>query len=209
MSRFQNCDYSCSLAEVTILVFKSLDSFYGLQKSILILVTLRVPQGETGMTCKNTVKWLYRSDKNFIWQSDLRVNKDYVFRDKNGIIRLIIETDGRLTVTRGYAWNGCSPKICIFDLLIGTPDGAVYEPTGRPKTYFASMVHDALYQFLDSEAPITQEQADKCFLQLMEESEFILAGIYWIAVRMFGHLFWHRKKAVRRWRGEAVPVQSL
>ena len=161
------------------------------------------------MKCKNTVNWLYRNEKSFSWQSDLKVNKDYIFRDRKGKIRLIIETDGRLTVTRGYTWNGCSPKICILDLFLGTPDGAVYKPTGRQKTYYASMVHDALYQFLDAEAPITRKQADKCFLQLMEESEFILGGIYWFAVRIFGRLSWHSKRKVRQWRGEAVSVQSL
>lgn len=161
------------------------------------------------MKCNNTVKWLYRNEKNYSWQSDLKVNKDYAFRDKTGKIRLTIETDGKLTVLRGYTWNGCSPKFCFLDLLLGTPDGAVYAPTGKPKTYYASMVHDALYQFLDAEAPITRAQADACFLQLMEESDFVLRGPYWFAVRIFGRLFWHRNRKVRQWRGEAISVQAL
>ena len=85
----------------------------------------------------------------------------------------------------------------------------MYAPTGKPKTYYASMVHDALYQFLDAEVPITRGQADKCFLRLMEDSEFILSGIYWFAVRMFGHLFWKGKRKSRQWRREAISVQSL
>jgi hypothetical protein len=161
------------------------------------------------MKCKNTVKWLYRNKENYKCKANFTVDKDYVFRDKKGKIRLIIEDDGYLTVMKGYTWNGCSPKICILDILIGTPDGAVYAPTGKPKTYYASMVHDALYQFLDAKAPITREQADQCFLELMKKSEFILHGIYWLAVRLFGHLFWHGKRKVRQWRGEAISVQSL
>jgi len=161
------------------------------------------------MKCTKTVKWLYRNEENFSWQSNLKVNQDYVFRDKKGKIRLIIGDDGKLTITKGYTWNGCSPKICILDLFIGTPDGAVYAPTGKPKTYYASMVHDALYQFLDAEVPITRAQADKCFLQLMEESEFVLSGIYWFAVHTFGHLFWKGKRKARQWRGEAISVKSL
>jgi len=164
---------------------------------------------EIQMKCNNAVKWLYRNEENYSWRADFKFNRDYVFRDKNGIIRLIIEANGQLTVMKGYAWNGCSPKICILDILFGTPDGAVYEPTGKPKTYYASLVHDALYQFLDVKSPITREQADKCFLQLMEKYEFILGGIYWFAARIVGHLFWHGKKKVRQWSGDAVTVQSL
>ncbi|MDY6791983.1 MAG: DUF1353 domain-containing protein [Thermodesulfobacteriota bacterium] len=123
-------------------------------------------------------------------------------------MRLIIEVDGMLTVTRGYAWNGCSPKICFLDILLGTPDGAVYGPTGKPKTYFASMVHDALYQFLYSKTPITRAEADGCFLRLMAESEFMLRYLYWFAVRLFGCLVWRGKKIVRKWDGEVMPVKQ-
>jgi hypothetical protein len=158
------------------------------------------------MKCVDTVKWIYRNEKNYTWNSKLKVDKDYVFRDKKGKIRLVIETSGKLTVMKGYSWDGCSPKFCILDIMIGTPDGAVYAPTGKPKTYFASMVHDALYQFLDAEAPITREQADRCFLELMEESKFVLRGLYWSAVRLLGHLVWHQKRKIRQWRGKAISV---
>lgn len=161
------------------------------------------------MMCENTVRWLYRLDRSFTWHSCLTVSEDLVFHDKGGKVRLIIEAGGRLTVTSGYSWNGCSPKICLFDILWGTPDGAVYEPTGKPKTYFASMVHDALYQFLDVEGPITRTQADECFLRLMEESEFALRHVYWLAVRLFGYIVWWGKRKKRRWQGDVQSVQSL
>ena len=161
------------------------------------------------MKCKRTVDWLYCHEENYPWKSGIKVDADTVFRDENGIVRLILETDGTLTVMRGYTWNGCSPKGCILDLLIGTPDGAVYEPTGKPKTYYASMVHDALYQFLDEDGPFTREEADACFLQLMEESEFMLAGLYGFAARLFGRLVWRGKRKARQWRGEGVPAASF
>lgn len=160
------------------------------------------------MLCRNTVPWLYRLEQNFTWESGLPVSEDLVFRDRKGKVRLIIEAGGRLTVTRGYAWNGCSPKICIVDLLLGTPDGAVYGPTGKRKTYFASMVHDALYQFLDAGSPITRAQADDCFFRLMAESEFIWRHLYWLAVWALGRLLWHGKKRVRRWQGQVVYVST-
>jgi len=99
------------------------------------------------MFCKNSVRWLYRLEQNFTWESNHPLPEDFVFWDKSGAVRLIIEMGGRITVTRRYAWNGCSPKFCFFDLLIGTPEGVVHARTGRPKTYFASLIHDALYQF--------------------------------------------------------------
>jgi hypothetical protein len=161
------------------------------------------------MFCRNTVQWLYCLDSNFAWDSGLPIDRDHVCRDANGKVRLILEAGGKITVTRGYAWNGCSPKICFLDLLIGTPDGAVYQTTGRPKTYFASMVHDALYQFLGANSPITRAQADRCFLRLMADSQFVLQHPYWFAVRLFGGLVWQGKKTVRKWRSEVEPLPLL
>lgn len=154
------------------------------------------------MFCTDSVAWLYRADRNFTWDSGIAVAQDQVFLDAKGKVRLIIETSGRLTVTQGYSWNGCSPKFCFFDLLLGTPDGVVDKETGRPKTYFASMVHDALYQFLRVDSPISRRQADGCFLRLMGSSGFSLRYIYWLAVRMFGWLVWTGKRIKRGWNGQ-------
>lgn len=159
--------------------------------------------------CKNSVEWLYRADTAFSWDSGLAIDDDRVFYDERGTVRFIIEQTGRMTVTSGYAWNGCSPKVCILDLLVGTPDGVVHVRTGRPKTYFASMVHDALYQFLQADSPISRRQADACFLRLMAESEFSLRWVYWAAVRLFGRAAWLATKAKRGWRGSSVDVADL
>ena len=51
-----------------------------------------------------------------------------------------------------------------------------------------SLVHDALYQFLADGLPLTRRQADLVFLQLMRESGFRLAPIYWLFVRALGGL---------------------
>src|SRR2546422_1194079 len=37
-------------------------------------------------------------------------------------VRLILRRSGAIIVTQGYALDGCSPKVCIFDILLGTPD---------------------------------------------------------------------------------------
>jgi hypothetical protein len=161
------------------------------------------------MLCKNSVRWLYRAEANFAWESGFDVREDRFFLDSTGKVRLIIESGGLITVTRGYAWNGCSPKFCLLDLLIGTPDGVVHAETGRPKTYFASMVHDALYQFLRAESPITRRQADEAFLRLLVESEFSWRYVYWAAVRLFGWLVWSATNAKRQWRGTGLRAQDF
>jgi hypothetical protein len=138
--------------------------------------------------CKDSVAWLYRLERSESWESGVTVPGDYFFKDKKGRVRLIVERSGRLTVTRGYAWNGCSPKFCLFDIVLGTPDGVVHRETGRPKAYFASLFHDALYQFLPEECPYTRRQADEMFLRLLAQSGFAPRRLYWAAVRLFGGL---------------------
>ena len=161
------------------------------------------------MFCRNSVRWLYRLEHGYTWDSGYPVQETYVFYDSNGEIRLIIEPDGRISVTRGYAWNGTSPKVCFFDILLGTPDGVVHADTGRPKTYFASMVHDALYQFLREGSPYSRRDADRFFIMLMRESEFGPAPLYWLAVRFFGRLGWRGKQVRRHWKGSSVLLKDL
>jgi len=153
------------------------------------------------MLCRNAVDWLYRLDRTFTWESGLALPHDLAFRDKQGTVRLVIETSGRITVMRGYAWNGCSPKFCVLDILIGTPDGVVHAGTGKPKAYYASLVHDALYQFLPVAAPVTRRDADRCFLRLLAASDFKPRYVYWLAVRVFGWVVRLGKRRVRQWEG--------
>jgi hypothetical protein len=85
----------------------------------------------------------------------------------------------------------------------------VHVRTGRPKTYFASMVHDALYQFLDADSPITRRQADDAFLRLLAESDFAPRGLYWLFVRLFGRVVWQATSARRDWQGTSVTPTEL
>jgi len=156
------------------------------------------------MTCRNAARWMYKLPKNHTWCSPFTVGRDYAFQDKKGHTRLVISSEGVITVTRGYAWDGCTPKFCFMDLVIGTPDGVVYLGSGFPKTYYASLIHDALYQFLPHGFPLTRKQADQCFLQLMTESEFSLRYIYYIAVRSFG---WLTLPITRRIRATGVGIR--
>src|SRR5713226_6292632 len=113
--------------------------------------------------CKNSEPWVFTLPEDFSWDSGFTIPGAWEFRDKTGAVRLILRPSGRITVTRRYAWDGCSPKMCVFDILLGTPDGVVDSTTKQPKTYYASLVHDALYQFLLDGLPLKRWQADRCF----------------------------------------------
>ena len=81
--------------------------------------------------------------------------------------------------------------------MLGTPDGVVFLGTGKPKTYYASLVHDALYQVLSEDPPLSRRQADSCFLSLMREHKFALRHVYWLAVRVFGWVSWRITRRIR------------
>ncbi len=98
------------------------------------------------------------------------------------------------THANGYAWDGCTPKFNIFDLfLIGTPDGRTIVNTGKPITYYASLIHDILCQFR-KDIGISRRQADKVFLIYL--GNFNLRYLYYIAVRAYGMvqslMFWSK-----------------
>jgi hypothetical protein len=104
---------------------------------------------------------------------------------------------------RAYAWDGCTPKRHFFWVaLIGTPDWwqkketiltisdshkIVSKGVFWQKTLYASLVHDALYQYLDS-IPISKKNVDKLFYEMLCDSGVSrpLAKIYHLAVRFFG-----------------------
>ena len=74
--------------------------------------------------------------------------------------------DGYITIKKGYAWNGCS-----------------YVPDFKG-TYYASLVHDALYQY-----KINRNVADLVFYDLMKRDKFIGSCVYYKGVRIFGKIF--------------------
>ncbi|WP_237044477.1 DUF1353 domain-containing protein [Aquipseudomonas alcaligenes] len=101
-----------------------------------------------------------------------------------------------------YAWDGCTPKVPFYWLaIIGIPDWwekrhrvlqlrdgelretEVFWPLAHP----ASLVHDALYQYLNA-APVAKHEADLLFLRMLREAGMVapLAFAYYLAVRLFG-----------------------
>lgn len=110
---------------------------------------------------------------------------------------------------KGYAWDGCTPKWEILDFLPGTPDGVVRKqqvevitdriaPDGGrwcevqfdyvPKTYYASLVHDLLYQF-KADVPVSRKTTDLIFFEMMRATKFKPAKLYYLAVRLVGGIY--------------------
>lgn len=152
------------------------------------------------MFCKDNLRWLYSLDADYSWDSGIPIKERMEFCDKRGRVWLIISKEGVLTVKKGYCWDGCSPKFCFLDIVVGTPDGAVYsekgEHYGLPKSYHASLIHDACCQFLDKGLPYSRKTADYFLLTLMRDTGFELRWIYYISVRLFARLIRviHHKK---------------
>lgn len=126
-----------------------------------------------------------------------RIDEDFVYADTGWRLSrpfdsrwLSISVDGKVTVKAnetGYAWDGCTPKKSLLNLVIvGVPDGHIDYRTMKPYAYYASMVHDALYQYLYS-VPVSRRQIDRLFLQML--GDFKLRYVYYAFVRLFGGLF--------------------
>ncbi len=117
--------------------------------------------------------------------------ENYLFRDNNrdNKIRMAITKDGRIFILPNYSWDGCSPKFFFLDIYFGTPDGIIHEETLKPKTYYASLFHDALYQFFKKGGPYSIKDADKVFRKLMKKYDFRLSPIYYFVVRGLGNLW--------------------
>ena len=107
-----------------------------------------------------------------------------------------LEKNGTITVKgshkKGYAWDGCSPKFKFKDICwLGTPDAVLNWETKKPKTYYASMVHDVFYQFSKDVKPfIKRKEVDDLFYDILKENNFRLANVYYRVVRLVSWMFW-------------------
>ena len=137
---------------------------------------------------KNLTRHVTREKYIFTLEQDFEMTHELfsgvIFRSKYLQIY-----DGQLFIPAGYSWDGCTPKLRIGGkLVIGTPDGQIHPETGKPRTYYASLVHDALYQFSPKHG-IPRKQIDDLFLEMLRMSGFRSAGLYHRAVRWFGGVF--------------------
>ena len=142
--------------------------------------------------------------KSKVWKFVLQ--EDYtktfeILKGRNCEFNWLRIVDGEITVKgsykNGYAWDGCTPKLNLFHITWGNFDGQLNrfsKGNYKPYTYYASMVHDVLYQYKRC-APITRKEADLIFYHLLKEAGFMWAPVFYAGVRLFGWWFsgWNYK----------------
>lgn len=128
--------------------------------------------------------WKFKIQSDYHYKSTIvgkEFDSQWLRLDKDGLITIKANADG-------YAWDGCTPKFSFLGLaIIGIPDGHIDIDTMQPKTYYASLVHDAFYQYL-TDVPVSKKEIDKLFFKMLKERFFPLSRLYYIAVRLFGGL---------------------
>jgi len=124
--------------------------------------------------------WIFKITEDYRHQSDIlgrAFNSEWLRLDEDGLITVKANNNG-------YAWDGCTPKFNLLDIVVvGVPDGIIDIKTMKPKTYYASLVHDAFYQYLE-DVPVTKSEVDRLFFEML--GEFWLRRVYYFMVKHFG-----------------------
>lgn len=156
------------------------------------------------------VKWVFVLDADYVYDLRRHLPSDWsegcAFIDREGHRRLEINPNGDARVPASYAWDGCTPKFSLFDIVFGIPDGIPNQVTKKPKAYYASLMHDVLYQFLDANLPLSRAQADAVFLEILTRDHFAPRPIYYAAVRAFGGVARLFTRWKRSYAGKRIPL---
>lgn len=155
--------------------------YAGAENGALDQVKVPLPREKTG---RGNFPWIYKITEDYQyqatgWQLKEDFDSEWLHINREGVVTVKANQ-------RGYAWDGCTPKWSLLNLwVIGVPDGHVNYRTMQPYTYYASLVHDALYQYLEW-VPVSKREIDRLFLKMM--GDFKLRYIYYAFVRLFGGL---------------------
>jgi hypothetical protein len=156
------------------------------------------------------VRWIFVLDADYLHDLRRHLPSNWsdgcAFVDRKGHRRLEIHPDGNARVLASYASDGCTPKFSLFDIVFGTPDGIPNQVTKKPKAYYASLMHDVLYQFLDADLPLSRAQADRVFLEILTRDRFAPRPIYYAAVRTFGGAFRRFTRWKRSYAGKRIAL---
>lgn len=157
-----------------------------------------------------SVRWIFVLDEDYVYNILNYLPNDWnqgcAFIDRNGQRRLEILPNGDARVLASYAWDGCTPKFSLFDIVFGAPDGIPNQVTKKPKAYYASLIHDVLYQFLDADLPLSKAHADRIFLDILARDRFAPRSIYYIAVCVFGGLSRRFTRRKRDYAGKRIHL---
>ncbi|MFA5669432.1 MAG: DUF1353 domain-containing protein [Balneolaceae bacterium] len=138
--------------------------------------------------------WKFKLDK------DLTLEREYDFLSFDKVESFIFpwativvsKNKIRVIAHEGYAWDGCTPKFHLKNIIVGVWDGPILYATKLPQAYLASLIHDILCQYMGKHA-ISRKQADQIFYAMLKEVDFLFAPLYYAAVRFFGMFFARRK----------------
>lgn len=119
---------------------------------------------------------------------------------------LKLSSDGTILVKgtnkRGYAWDGCSPKWKLKGMYFGTPEGVLNDETRQSRTYYASLIHDLLYQFHeDIKGIVKRGEIDREFYNILKRDGFKMAAWYYGAVHLLGWIWWYAPKFLNKLLG--------
>lgn len=132
--------------------------------------------------------YIYCIKENYKYKSSIEggeFENEWFKLEKNGAV--IVKGSNK----KGYAWDGCSPKIKIKDVYFGTPEAVLNFETGKSKTFYASLIHDVFYQFSKDLKPfINRKEVDREFYIILKNHKFRFAAVYYRMVRLLGWMFW-------------------
>ena len=199
LPRWQGRDIAVARAEQAKLTEREKWGFYSRDREGPWLNYINYPLLRIHQPCKG--KFFY-SEWLIIHDGLIIVNPGYSEVDqKSGTVSY------DFTSKRTYAWDGCTPKRWFFWFsLFGTPDWqrcllkvltlkmvgnkrykAIYRDVFWQQAHHASLVHDALYQYLDN-LPLAKKEVDALFCDMLKECDFStpMSFAYRMAVRFFG-----------------------
>lgn len=137
-------------------------------------------------------RWIFKLEKDFTSKIPFITSKLAGTKLINNKLGYLTNT-GLIVIKEGFSWDGCTPKWAWFDIVFGTPDGVIDKQTGKPKTYYASLMHDFLYQFAPREY-VTRKYADKVMLAEMAKTGYKPRYVYYFFIRLFGWYWWIKRK---------------
>jgi len=152
--------------------------------------------------------WKFVEHEDLMYQTDILKGRSCNFN------WLSLTPEGMLTVKgtfhKGYAWDGCTPKFNFLYITWGIFDGQLIKHKNgkyRPYTYYASMVHDVLYQYRRC-VPVTRKEADLIFYDMLKATGFRWSWLFYAGVRGFGWVFfgWKYRKFHKKTANE-VPLK--
>lgn len=159
---------------------------------------------------RSAAAWVFELEADYTYNIRAHLPANWhtgcAFMEKGGRRLLELQPNGDARVPAGYGWDGCTPKFVIWDIVCGVPDGVPNLVTRKPKAYYASLLHDVLYQFIDCGLPLTRAQVDRIFLEILTRDGFAPRWLYYVLVRIFGGGF----RLFTRWkRGQSGSCVML